>query len=85
MTDKHLTSQPSADASSQLCDTLSALRNHGVASAKFGDNGQLLQVEFYAPALAGDDAPAEQIIKTAVDGALASLATRGQPRERDSQ
>ncbi len=84
MTDKHLTSQPSADAST-LGDTLTALRNHGVASARFSDSGQLLQVDFYAPAMSGEDAPVEQIIKTAVDGALASLATRGQPRERESQ
>ncbi len=82
MTDKHLTSQPSA----VLDETLAALRSHGVASATFSASGELLQVTFFAatPELPVDE-PAEQLVKTVVDGALASLATRGQRQERASE
>ncbi len=86
MTDKHLTSQPSSAVSAKLDASLTVLRSHGVASASFSDSGQLLQVTFFAatPELPVDE-PAEQIIKGAVDGALASLATRGQRKERASE
>lgn len=82
MTDKHLTS-----TASELSDTLAILRVHGVASATFSADGQLLQVNF-APApldIPEGDTDTEAAIKTVVDQSLAMLAGRGQPKREKSE
>ncbi len=73
MIDKNLTSIES------LAEKLATLRNHGVASASFGADGQLLRVDF-APSLAAPEESEEdaaQAVKTVVDQGLAYLAGRG--------
>ncbi len=81
MIDKNLTSIES------LAERLATLRSHGVASASFSEDGQLLRVDF-APSLAapeeGDEDPA-QAVKTVVDQGLAYLAGRGQRRDKGAE
>ncbi len=79
MIDKNLTSIES------LAEKLATLRSHGVASASFGADGQLLRVDF-APSLAAPEESEEdaaQTVKTVVDQGLAFLAARGQRREKN--
>lgn len=80
MIDKNLTSIES------LAEKLATLRSHGVASASFGADGQLLRVDF-APSLAApeesDEDPA-QVVKTVVDQGLAFLAARGRNTKQEA-
>lgn len=84
MTDKHQTSQPLQ--TELLSVTLATLRSHGVSSAQFGREGQLLHVDFFPSApTPGEDESTESVVKTVVDQGLAYLAARGQRRENGGE